>query len=80
MSKRLIRIFASMVLDALPRLLNQEIHVVLYTGQTFFGRLESSTALDLCLYDLRSHMHQINLADIEEIILDQPGSRLTNPA
>jgi hypothetical protein len=74
MSKRLIRISVPSILDSLPGLMNQELNVVLYNGQTFFGRLVSFSTLGLRLCDLRSHMHEIELTDIEEIILDRSSS------
>ncbi len=75
MSKRMIRIFSPNITDSLPKLLNQELHVVLYNGHTVFGRLKSFTAFCLLINDLRNHIHEIKLTDIEEIILDRQSTR-----
>lgn len=79
MSKRLIRIFAPALGASLPNLINQEVNVVQRNGQTVFGIMESFTNKLLIVKDLRSHSHEIKLADVDEIILDYQGTPTLTP-
>ena len=79
MSKRLIRIFPSTLLLSLPKVRNEEMNVVQRNGHTVFGVLESFTDKFLIIKDLRSHLHEIALADVDEIILDYQGTPTLSP-
>jgi len=70
MSKRLIRTFAPSISHLLPKILFQEAHVVLRNGNTIFGYLQSFSGSVVKIKDLRSHQHEIQLGDIEEIVQD----------
>lgn len=74
MSKRLIRIFAPTLVVTLPKLIHQEVNVVQRNGHSVFGIMESFTNKLLIVKDLRSHSHEIKLADVDEIILDYQGT------
>lgn len=79
MSKRLFRIFAPTLLASLPKILHQEVNVVQRNGQTVFGIMESFTNKLVIVKDLRSHSHEIKLADVDEIILDYQGTSTLTP-
>lgn len=74
MSKRLIRIFAPTLLSSLPKFINQEVNVVQRTGHTVFGTLESFTDKLVIVKDSRSHVHKIDLAGVDEIIVDHQSA------
>ena len=79
MSKRLIRIFAPALVAALPKLIHQEVNVVQLNGHTVFGIMESFTNTLVTVKDLRSHSHEIKLADVDQIILDYQGTPTLTP-
>lgn len=74
MSKRLTRIFAPTLLSSLPVLINKEVNVVQRTGHTVFGTVESFTDKLVIVKDLRSHLHEIDLVGIDEIIVDRQSA------
>lgn len=80
MSKRLTRIFAPAIPNSLSSIIQQEIHVVLRSGNTFFGCLESFNDNILIIKDLRDHTHEIKVGDVEEVILDHQGTSPVLPA
>ena len=71
MSKRLLRLFPNDIPDTIPQLIGREINVVQRDGRTLFGTLESSDGTSLLLRDLRSHPHEVRLAEIAEVVYDQ---------
>lgn len=71
MSRRLVRLFPPQVESQLSKLQEHELHVVLFDGNTHFGRLKSTSSQLLTLRDLRGHEHAIALADVQEIVYDQ---------
>jgi len=71
MSKRLLRLFPPFPLSVLTPLVTHDISVVQRDNRTIFGRLEAVGGDSLLLHDLRSHPHQVQLADVAEIIYDQ---------
>lgn len=75
MSKRLVRIFASQLPERLSSLLKTEVNVVLYKGNTIFGRLENIAPDSLLVRDLRNHAHRIALSDVEVVIYDHHSLR-----
>ena len=79
MSKRLIRIFAPTLMATLPKLIHQEVNVVRRDGHTVFGTMESFTNKSVIVRDLRSHLHEITLTDVDEIILDYQGTPTLAP-
>ena len=70
MSKRLTRIFTPDIQASLPGILQKQIHVVLRNGHTVFGYIQSNNNISLIVKDLRNHLHEIPLKDVQEIILD----------
>ncbi|GAB3165518.1 hypothetical protein [Telluribacter humicola] len=71
MSKRLIRIFAADVPARLNELSGHDLHVVLRSGHTHFGKLLSFTPDLLTVQDSRGHRHAISVAEMEEVIYDK---------
>lgn len=67
MSKRLVRILPKDV----PKVeIGIEISAVLSNGCTYFGKIDSTTADFIFLKDARSHLHQIRISNLYEIVYD----------
>lgn len=78
MGKRNIRIRRHELANRLGELKNQEAHVILLDGRTFFGKVTETAPQSLTIVDvnarwtsLKRHTHQLALADIMEVIFDQ---------
>ena len=67
MSKRLIRIRPD---DVLSIKIGTEVNAVYQNGKTFFGKLESVSKQFLTMKDTRDSHHQIDLADLYEVVYD----------
>jgi len=73
MGKRLVRIRSEEISARIGQLTGREVDLVLHSRQTLHGRLLETTAPAVVLRDHIGHRHTVALADIEEIIYDQPA-------
>ncbi|TDE16388.1 hypothetical protein [Dyadobacter psychrotolerans] len=70
MSKRLIRINPNDAFLKLTGMAGTELNVILNDDRTYFGKLVSIEPRFLVLSDTRSHIHQLELSDLYEIVYD----------
>ena len=70
MSKRLIRINPTDAFLKLKGMSGTELNVILNDDRTHFGKLVSIDSRYLILSDTRSHIHQLELSDLYEIVYD----------
>jgi sRNA-binding regulator protein Hfq len=71
MGKRLIRIFQADLIRKLPALQGTELNMILKNGVTLHGKISGFDSSFLVLKDQLQGIHNINLADVEEVVLDQ---------
>ena len=71
MGKRLIRIFQADLIRQLPVLQGTELNMILKNGVTLHGKILGYNSSLLVLQDLLQRKHSIQLADVEEVVLDQ---------
>lgn len=78
MGKRNIRIRRHELQNRAAELKNEEAHVVLLDGRTYFGRVLDANAETLTIRDVNArwtsvkrHTHQLPLSDIMEVIFDK---------
>lgn len=70
MSKRLIRLNPGIIFTKLGNITGLKVNAVLQNGLTYFGTIESVTAEHIILADARSHLHNIAISALYEIIYD----------
>lgn len=71
MSKRLVRIFQKDLATRAAQLPPRDIHVVLESNQTLFGKCLSTDHQLLLVEDYRFHKHTLAFTQIVEIIYDE---------
>lgn len=72
MGKRQTRLFPHQFLEKSGFLIGKEANVTLLTQATFHGVLLEITRERLNLRDMRLKKHTFSIADVAEIILDEP--------
>jgi hypothetical protein len=71
MSKRLTRIFQQELPQKANQLFQRDIHVVLESNQTIFGKCLRTDNQLLLVEDYRFHRHTLAFTQIVEVIYDQ---------
>ncbi|TDB68202.1 hypothetical protein [Arundinibacter roseus] len=75
MSKRLVRLFSAHLPDQINTLTGIDLHVVLYDGNTAFGRLKNHTPESFNLVDLRGYIHSFEYAEVEVVIFEKSSKK-----
>lgn len=77
MGKRNIRIFRHQLPDRSQEIKDQEGHVILRDGTTFFGRVKEADRTHIQIQDvnarwtsIKKHTHKIPITDVLEVIFD----------
>lgn len=81
MGTRIERITGLAIQQRLPELKGHKAQVVTWSGHTYFARVtaaeqETLTLVDLnaAWYNRRKHTHRVAVAEIREVVLDQPAT------
>ncbi len=79
MSKRLVRLFSAHLPDQINTLTGIDLHVVLYDGNTAFGRLKNYTPESFNLVDLRGYIHSFRFTEVEVILYEKSSKKAQLP-
>lgn len=74
MGKRLTRLSGLKMYSSLPKLVGNDVSVVLLNGATFYGTIMQSTPSTCLFKDLRNYKHTFSIDQIAEIITDNVSS------
>jgi len=76
MRKRLIKVFESQLTGEKRALLPEQIplNIVLKSGHTLFGKLQSQSLEKIKITDKRFHQHTLDIKDIDVVVYDYPSS------